>query len=124
MLYQVLQPYQRARIEAFTSTNFDPQGAGWNIIQAKVAIGSGGLWGKGYMQGTQTRLRFLPEQWTDFIYCVIAEEFGFVGAATVLAIFLFLFLWMLGTLKKHKNNFAQIVVVGVTWILFVYFLLI
>src|SRR5699024_5478141 len=87
-LNDILQPYQIGRIKAFTNANYDPQGAGWNLIQAKVAIGSGGLLGKGYMKGTQTQLRFLPEQWTDFIYCVIAEEFGFLGAAVVLLLFM------------------------------------
>jgi len=86
-LFQVLQPHQRSRIEAFTNPSFDPQGAGWNVIQAKTAIGSGGLYGKGFMDGTQTQLRFLPEQWTDFIFCVIGEEFGFLGASLVLFLF-------------------------------------
>jgi rod shape determining protein RodA len=120
-LYQILQPYQRDRIEAFTNANYDPQGAGWNVIQAKVAIGSGGLTGKGYMQGTQTQLRFLPEQWTDFIYCAIAEEFGFVGSAIVLLLFMALFLRLLRSAQNHKNKFAKIVGIGITWIFFINF---
>lgn len=120
-LNEVLQPHQRARIISFTNPRFDPQGAGWNVIQAKTAIGSGGIWGKGYMEGTQTQLRFLPEQWTDFIYCVIAEEFGFVGASTVLVLFILLFLGLLKTAREHKNSFAQIVIVGVTWVYFMHF---
>src|SRR5699024_10433455 len=87
-LFQVLQPHQRARIQAFTDPSFDPQGTGWNIIQAKTAIGSGGLYGKGYMEGTQTQLRFLPEQWTDFIIAVIGEEFGFIGTTVVVLLML------------------------------------
>lgn len=120
-LFQVLQPHQRARIVAFTNPSFDPQGAGWNVIQAKTAIGSGGLYGKGFMEGTQTQLRFLPEQWTDFIYCVIGEEFGFIGASLVLILFLALFLRLLNSAAKHKYPFAQMVIVGVTTIFFIHF---
>ena len=120
-LFQVLQPHQRARIEAFTNPSFDPQGAGWNVIQAKTAIGSGGFYGKGFMEGTQTQLKFLPEQWTDFIYCVIGEEFGFIGASIVLMLFLGLFLMLLNSAGTHKYPFAQMVIVGVTTIFFVHF---
>lgn len=120
-LHQVLQPYQRGRIEAFTNPDFDPKGAGWNVIQAKTAIGSGGLYGKGFMEGTQTQLRFLPEQWTDFIYCVIAEEFGFLGASLVLLLFLGLLMRLLNSAQNHKHPFAQIVMVAVAWIFFTHF---
>lgn len=120
-LSQVLKPHQRARIEAFTNPSFDPQGAGWNVIQAKTAIGSGGLYGKGYMEGTQTQLRFLPEQWTDFIFCVIGEEFGFIGAAIVILLLLGLSIRLLVAASRHKNPFAQLVMVGVTTIFFMHF---
>lgn len=120
-LFQVLKPHQRARIEAFTNPSFDPQGAGWNVIQAKTAIGSGGLYGKGFMEGTQTQLRFLPEQWTDFIYCVIGEEFGFIGASLVLFLFVGLFLRLLGNAGNHKHPFAQLVMVGTTTVFFIHF---
>ncbi|MDZ7715915.1 MAG: rod shape-determining protein RodA [Balneolaceae bacterium] len=120
-LFQVLQPHQRARIEAFTNPSFDPQGAGWNVIQAKTAIGSGGLYGKGFMEGTQTQLKFLPEQWTDFIYCVIGEEFGFIGASIVLLLFVALTLRLLNSAGNHKHPFAQMVIVGVTTIFFIHF---
>lgn len=120
-LVEVLQPHQRARIEAFTNPSFDPQGAGWNVIQAKTAIGSGGLYGKGFMEGTQTQLRFLPEQWTDFIFCVIGEEFGFVGAGIVVFLFMALILRLLRAAGSHKYPFAQLVIVGVTTILFTHF---
>lgn len=119
-LYKVLEPHQRDRIEAFTNPSFDPQGAGWNVIQAKTAIGSGGLTGKGFMQGTQTQLRFLPEQWTDFIYCVIGEEFGFVGASIVIILFLIMLMRLLNIGGSHNHPFAQLVIVGVTFILFVH----
>jgi len=122
-LNDVLQPHQRARIEAFTNPAFDPQGAGWNVIQAKTAIGSGGVFGKGFLQGTQTQLRFLPEQWTDFIFCVIGEEFGFIGAGLTVVLFLFLFLRLLNVAGKHKNAFAQLAIVGITAVYFIHFLI-
>ena len=119
-LYQILRPHQQARIEAFINPALDPQGAGWNVMQAKTAIGSGGVWGKGFLEGTQTQLRFLPEQWTDFIFPVIAEEFGFVGAGLVLLIFSVLLLRLLNIAGDHKHPFAQLVVVGITATFFVH----
>lgn len=112
-LYQILKPHQQARIEAFVNPALDPQGAGWNVLQAKTAIGSGGLWGKGFLEGTQTQLRFLPEQWTDFIFPVIAEEFGFAGAGLLLLVFAILLLRLLSIAGEHKHPFAQLVIVGV-----------
>jgi len=120
-LSEVLQPHQRARIEAFTNPSFDPQGAGWNVIQAKTAIGSGGLYGKGFMEGTQTQLRFLPEQWTDFIFCVIGEEFGFVGASLLVLLFISMTLILMNIAGSHKHPFAQMVIVGVTTIYIIHF---
>ncbi|MEX0844807.1 MAG: rod shape-determining protein RodA [Balneolaceae bacterium] len=120
-LTQLFQPHQIARIEAFTNPSFDPTGAGWNVIQAKTAIGSGGLTGKGFLEGTQTQLKFLPEQWTDFIFCVIGEEFGFLGAGIVIVIFLFLFIRLLNVAGNHKHPFAQLVTVSITSIFFVHF---
>lgn len=120
-LTQLLQPHQIARIAAFTNPSYDPTGAGWNVIQAKTAIGSGGLTGKGFMEGTQTQLKFLPEQWTDFIFCVIGEEFGFIGASIVVITFLFLFVRLLNIAGSHKHPFAQLVTVSVTAVFFVHF---
>lgn len=120
-LTQLLQPHQIARIAAFTNPAFDPTGAGWNVIQAKTAIGSGGLTGKGFLEGTQTQLKFLPEQWTDFIFCVIGEEFGFLGAVIVIVLFLFLFIRLLNMAGHHKHPFAQLVTVSFTSIFFVHF---
>ncbi len=120
-LNQVLQPHQRARIEAFTNPSFDPQGAGWNVIQAKTAIGSGGIYGKGFLEGTQTQLRFLPEQWTDFIFCVIGEEFGFIGAGFTVLLLLALTLRLLQMAAVHRHPFAQLVMVGVLTIFFTHF---
>lgn len=122
-LHQVLQPHQRARIEAFSNPTLDPLGSGWNVLQAKTAIGSGGLQGKGFMEGTQTQLRFLPEQWTDFIFCVIGEEFGFIGSALLLTLFLFLFLKLLSMASNHKHPFAQLFIVSVTFLYFLQFLI-
>lgn len=120
-LFQVLQPHQRARIQAFTNPAADPQGAGWNIIQAKTAIGSGGLYGKGFMEGTQTQLRFLPEQWTDFILGVIGEEFGFLGTSLVVFLLLGLTIRLILASATHKNPFAQLVLIGVATIFFTHF---
>jgi rod shape determining protein RodA len=120
-LFQVLQPHQRARIQAFTNPSFDPQGAGWNVLQAKTAIGSGGVYGKGFMEGTQTQLRFLPEQWTDFIFCVIGEEFGFLGAGFVVLLFLILTIRLLIAAAAHKHPFAQLVMISVTTVFFAHF---
>lgn len=122
-LYQILQPYQQARIEAFINPSLDPEGAGWNVMQAKTAIGSGGVFGKGFLEGTQTQLRFLPEQWTDFIFPVIAEEFGFIGAGLVLILFGVLLLRLLYNAGEHKHPFAQLVMVGITGILFMHVLI-
>jgi len=121
-LHQILQPHQRARVEAFINPSLDPHGAGWNVLQAKTAIGSGGLHGKGFMEGTQTQLRFLPEQWTDFVYCVVGEEFGFIGSALLILLYGFLFLKLLSMAGTHKHPFAQLVIVSVTFIYFAHFL--
>lgn len=120
-LTNFLQPHQISRITAFTNPNLDPTGAGWNIIQAKTAIGSGGLTGKGFLEGTQTQLRFLPEQWTDFISCVIGEEFGFIGLGFLIIVFLIFFIRMLSMAGSHKHPFAQLVTVGVTAVFFIHF---
>jgi rod shape determining protein RodA len=102
-LYNALSPHQQKRIQSFIDPNTDPLGAGYNTIQAKVAIGSGGIFGKGFMQGNQTQLQYIPEQWTDFIYCVIGEEFGFIGSMVVLILFLYLFLRILKIAASTKD---------------------
>lgn len=122
-LHQVLQPHQRARIEAFANPTVDPQGTGWNIIQSTTAIGSGGFYGKGFMQGTQTQLRFLPEQWTDFIFCVIGEEFGFIGASIVMLLYLVLFIRLLLMANSHNHPFAQMVMVSTAGLYFIHFVI-
>lgn len=122
-LHDVLQPHQQMRVEAFINPFVDPQGAGWNVIQAKTAISSGGIYGKGFLEGTQTQLRFLPEQWTDFIFCVVAEEFGLIGAGFVIFLLMFLLLRLLNNAVNIKNNFSQLVIVGVVTVLFTHILI-
>lgn len=111
-LHDLLQPHQRARIEAFANPALDPRGAGWNVMQAKTAIGSGGIYGKGFMQGTQTQLRFLPEQSTDFIFCVIGEEGGLISTSLVLILLALLLMRLLGQAAAHRHPFAQLFIVG------------
>ncbi len=112
-LWNRLQPYQQQRILAFLHPEMDPQGAGYQIIQSKVAVGSGGFWGKGLLAGTQTQLKFLPEQHTDFIFSVIAEEFGLVGAMVILLLFFILLYRGLKIAFLVKNQFVSLASVGI-----------
>lgn len=109
---KLLKPHQLKRIQTFLDPMSDPQGAGYNALQAKIAIGSGGLWGKGFLQGTQTQLRFIPAQWTDFIFCVIGEEFGFFVTSIVVGAYLLLVLRLIRLAEKIKNRFAILVLTG------------
>lgn len=120
-VYKILRPHQQKRIASFLDPLADPLGAGYNALQAKVAIGSGGLWGKGFLQGNQTQLRFIPEQWTDFIYCVIGEEFGFIGSIVVISLFLIIFLRLFKLSATAKDKFSVLVTVGVLTLLFSHF---
>lgn len=122
-LYRALSPHQQKRIQSFIDPNSDPLGAGYNTIQAKVAIGSGGLFGKGFMQGNQTQLQYIPEQWTDFIYCVIGEEFGFVGSMIVLILFLYLFIRILKIASSTKDEFLSLTIVGILSVYVIHFLI-
>lgn len=122
-LYNALSPHQQKRIQSFIDPNTDPLGAGYNTIQAKVAIGSGGLFGKGFLQGNQTQLQYIPEQWTDFIYCVIGEEFGFIGSIFVLILFLYLFLRILKTASTTKDEFLSLAIVGILSVYIIHFLI-
>ncbi|NOX66012.1 MAG: rod shape-determining protein RodA [Chlorobi bacterium] len=121
LLLKVLKPHQVNRILTFVDPSSDPLGSGYNALQAKVAIGSGGLIGKGFMQGNQTQLRFIPEQWTDFIYCVVGEEFGFIGSVIVLVLFLIIFLRLLNFTSSAGDKFDKLVVVGILTLFFVHF---
>lgn len=113
-IYDGLKPYQQKRIATFLDPNADPLGAGYNILQSKVAIGSGGLFGKGYLQGTQTQLNFIPEQWTDFIFCVPGEEFGFVGATVVLLLFAGLLVRGVNIGTSVKSRYGSFLAIGIT----------
>lgn len=113
-VFERMPSYQQKRIMAFLNPEADPLGSGYNVLQAKVAIGSGGIFGKGYLQGTQTQLNFIPEQWTDFIFCVPGEEFGFFGASLVLILFGALLLHGIKVASVSKNKFASISAIGIT----------
>ena len=119
--YRILKPHQQRRIASFLNPYADPLGAGYNALQAKVAIGSGGFWGKGFLHGNQTQLRFIPEQWTDFIYCVIGEEFGFIGSVIVVTLFFIIFIRLLNLSSTAKDKFSVLVIVGVLTLLFFHF---
>jgi rod shape determining protein RodA len=111
--WRSLATYQKVRILAFITPEADPQGAGWHLIQSQVAIGSGGWLGKGFLQGTQKRLAFLPEQHTDFIFAVVGEEFGFFGISLVLLGFIILLWRVLLIAERSEDTFASMVVFGV-----------
>ncbi len=112
-VYNALSPHQQKRIQSFIDPMADPLGSGYNAIQAKVAIGSGGFWGKGFLAGNQTQLQYIPEQWTDFIYCVIGEEFGFIGSFITLLLFLFLFIRILKIAAGTKDEFLSLTAIGI-----------
>jgi len=112
-IFARLMPYQQNRILTFINNQTDPLGAGYNVIQSKIAIGSGGLFGKGYLQGSQTQLNFIPAQWTDFIFCVPSEELGFLGAFFILSMLAIILLRGVKTASIAKNKYASIVVTGV-----------
>ncbi|MBK8945734.1 MAG: rod shape-determining protein RodA [Ignavibacteriae bacterium] len=116
-----LKPHQQKRIESFINPSADPLGAGYNIMQTKVAIGSGGIMGKGFLHGNQTQLRFIPEQWTDFIFCVIGEEFGFVGSIITISLFIILFIKLVSIATHTKNIFGSTVVIGILALMFTHF---
>ena len=122
-LYNALSLHQQKRIQSFIDPNTDPLGAGYNTIQAKVAIGSGGLFGKGFLQGNQTQLQYIPEQWTDFIYCVIGEEFGFIGSIIVLVLFLYLFLRILKIASTTKDEFLSLTIIGILSVYVIHYLI-
>ncbi len=117
----VLETHHQARIKDLLGIESDPLGFGYNLNQSKVAIGSGGFLGKGYLQGTQTKYNFVPEQSTDFIFCTVGEEWGFVGSAVVIALFVILLFRIQRTAERQKQAFARIYGYGVLSILFFHF---
>jgi len=123
VVFRALSPHQQTRIQSFIDPGADPLGAGYNAIQAKVAIGSGGLFGKGFLAGNQTQLQFIPEQWTDFIFCVIGEEFGFLGSFFVLGLFMVMILRILKIATSAKDEFLSLVLIGILVIYFVHLMI-
>ncbi len=118
--YDGLRDYQRARITTFLDPESDPLGAGYNIIQSKIALGSGGMWGKGFLQGTQGHLNFLPEKQTDFIFTMIAEEFGLVGALATLGLLALVIVFAFLTALRSRHQFGRIVAIGLGTNYFLY----
>ena len=118
LLWMVLKDYQRTRILTFLDPGRDPLGAGYHVIQSKIALGSGGVWGKGFLHGTQCKLQFLPEHHTDFAFAVLGEEWGFVGCGIVLGLYLAIIVVGLGISARAKDRYGAIVAFGVTAMIF------
>jgi rod shape determining protein RodA len=118
--WQLLHDYQYRRIETFLDPSQDPLGAGYNITQAKIALGSGGWTGRGFMQGTQSRLNFLPEKHTDFIFTTLAEEFGFIGAFSLLVLYALILMFLIVAAIQNRDRFSQLIIIGVAVNFFLY----
>jgi rod shape determining protein RodA len=121
-LWKNLAPYQQNRLLSFLNPELDPRATGWHIIQSKVAIGSGGILGKGFTAGTQKRLAFLPEQHTDFIFSVLGEEFGFVGVIAVLVLFAVLLFVLIRVARNAVDGYSSLVVAGIAGMLITHIL--
>lgn len=122
VLHDVLQPHQQNRIKALVNPGQDPSGYGWNVIQSKIAIGSGGITGKGFLQGTQTKYDFVPEQHTDFIFCTIGEEYGWIGSSILIILFVTLLSRLLWLAEKQKSRFARVYGYCVVMVFFFHFI--
>ncbi len=121
ILTDVLKPHQQQRVMQLLNPNRDPLGAGWQVTQSKIAIGSGGWTGKGYLQGTQTKFNFVPDQTTDNIFCTVGEEHGWFGSILLVAAFTYLFLRLIFLAERQKSTFARIYGYGVVSIMFFHF---
>jgi rod shape determining protein RodA len=119
----VLQKHQRGRIMVLLDPDSDPRGIGWNVIQSKIAIGSGGISGKGFLQGTQTKFDFVPEQSTDFIFCTVGEEHGFLGAAVVVFLFVAMITRLVVLAERQRSRFARVYGYCVAGIIFFHFMI-
>ena len=119
--WQLLKDYQFRRIDTFLNPASDPLGAGYHITQSKIALGSGGWTGRGFMQGTQSRLNFLPEKHTDFIFTTLAEEFGFIGAFSLLLLYALIIVFCIASALQNKNRFASLVTLGIAATFFLFF---
>lgn len=117
----ILEPHQKTRINVLLGKQIDLKGAGYNVNQSKIAIGSGGFWGKGFLKGTQTKFNFVPEQSTDFIFCTVGEEWGFVGSTIVMLLFLALIVRIIMMAERQRSDFSRIYGYGVASILFFHF---
>ena len=116
-VWHVLKPYQRDRILTFLNPEHNPLGAGYHIYQSKIAVGAGGILGRGFLQGTQTQLQFIPEQWTDFIFSVVAEEWGLIGSLIVLGLFFVILLRILQVASNARESFGGLLAFGLgSWI--------
>ena len=120
ILWNFLYEYQQKRILIFLNPESDPTHAGYHISQSKIALGSGGFTGKGWLKGTQSHLNFLPEKQTDFIFTMFAEEFGFIGCLVVMSLFCILFFWGFTVADHAKQKFGKLVAIGITTTLFLY----
>jgi rod shape determining protein RodA len=120
LIWSMLRDYQRARLYTFWSPDTDPLGAGYHILQSKIALGSGGVFGKGFMLGTQTHLSFLPERQTDFIFTMIAEEFGLVGGLTLLTLYALVLAYAFTIALRSRNQFGRILGLGLATNFFLY----
>ncbi|MFU8881025.1 MAG: rod shape-determining protein RodA [Rhodobacterales bacterium] len=119
--WQLLKDYQFRRIDTFIDPSQDPLDAGYHITQAKIALGSGGWTGRGFMQGTQSRLNFLPEKHTDFIFTTLAEEFGFVGGISLLGLYTLILVFCIATALSNKDRFSSLLTLGIALTFFLYF---
>jgi rod shape determining protein RodA len=117
----VLQPHQTKRIDVLLGLEYDPKGAGYNVNQSMIAIGSGGAFGKGFLKGTQTKFDFVPEQSTDFIFCTIGEEWGFLGSIVLVGLFMTLFIRLIFLAERQRSKFSRIYGYSVASILFFHF---
>jgi rod shape determining protein RodA len=118
--WELLRDYQRERVLTFLDPERDPLGAGYHILQSKIALGSGGVFGKGFLQGSQSHLNFLPEKQTDFIFTMLAEEWGLVGALALLALYGLVILYGIVIALASRNHFGRLLALGVTFIFFLY----
>ncbi|CUH65990.1 Rod shape-determining protein RodA [Thalassovita gelatinovora] len=119
--WQMLKDYQYRRIDTFLDPSSDPLGAGYHITQSKIALGSGGWAGRGFMQGTQSRLNFLPEKHTDFIFTTLAEEFGFLGAFSLLTLYLLIIVFCISSAMSNKDRFSSLLTLGIAVTFFLFF---
>jgi rod shape determining protein RodA len=119
----ILQAHQKSRINVLLGKEIDLKGAGYNLNQSKIAIGSGGLKGKGFLQGTQTKYSFVPEQSTDFIFCTIGEEWGFIGSVIVIALYIILIIRLINMAERQRSDFARIYGYGVTSVITFHFII-